>query len=270
MITGLDHVVIAASDFERGARAYETLLGARTSSRTTRDGVATALIATQNVGVEVMAPVGEAAVRLRAALDQGGEGLKSLVFAVADIEAAHRRCARVGLQPEAIADREEGGAIGWRSFRLDTARTRGVRLFCIERMRPPARAESAAAGVEGLDHVVIRTAAPEGAAALFGARLGLDLRLDREISGGRLLFFRCGDAVVELVADDTLDPAQDQLWGLSWRVGDAEASRARLLDAGLPVSEVRSGHKPGTRVFTVRDGTLGVPTIMLETLRNRD
>jgi hypothetical protein len=29
------------------------------------------------------------------------------------------------------------------------------------------------------------------------------------------------------------------------------------------VSEVRDGRKPGTRVFSVRDGTCGVPTLIL-------
>jgi len=34
--------------------------------------------------------------------------------------------------------------------------------------------------------------------------------------------------------------------------------------AGLDVAEVRLGRKPGTRVFTVRDKTCGVPTLVLE------
>ena len=34
--------------------------------------------------------------------------------------------------------------------------------------------------------------------------------------------------------------------------------------AGLDVSEVRAGRKPGTRVLTLRDGTCGVPTLLLE------
>ena len=56
----------------------------------------------------------------------------------------------------------------------------------------------------------------------------------------------------------------DQLWGLSYRVPDADAARARLAASGFDVSEVRTGRKPGTRVLTVRDGTHGVPTLMLE------
>jgi hypothetical protein len=47
-------------------------------------------------------------------------------------------------------------------------------------------------------------------------------------------------------------------------VPDAEAARTRLAAAGLDVSEVRPGRKPGTRVLTLRDGTCGVPTLLLE------
>jgi hypothetical protein len=47
-------------------------------------------------------------------------------------------------------------------------------------------------------------------------------------------------------------------------VPDAQAARARLQAAGLDVSEVRGGRKPGTRVLTLRDGTCGVPTLLLE------
>jgi hypothetical protein len=54
------------------------------------------------------------------------------------------------------------------------------------------------------------------------------------------------------------------LWGLSWRVADIDAARARLAAAGLDVSEVRGGRKPGTRVMSVRDGTCGINTLLLE------
>jgi hypothetical protein len=51
---------------------------------------------------------------------------------------------------------------------------------------------------------------------------------------------------------------------MSWRVDNAEATRARLLSAGVDVSEVRTGRKPGTRVLTVRSGTCGIPTLLVE------
>ena len=39
---------------------------------------------------------------------------------------------------------------------------------------------------------------------------------------------------------------------------------------GLEVSEVREGRKPGTRVFTVRTGTFGVPTIVIQQGQRED
>jgi hypothetical protein len=47
-------------------------------------------------------------------------------------------------------------------------------------------------------------------------------------------------------------------------VPDADAARARLLDAGVDASEVRAGRRPGTRVLTVKSGTCGVPTLLIE------
>ncbi|MBX3429136.1 MAG: VOC family protein [Hyphomonadaceae bacterium] len=260
MITGFDHVVIAVRDIERGVSLYETLLDRTAQQALVRDDVATALIDTRNLAVELMAPVGPGASRLEAALQDGGEGLKSLVFATDDIERLHGRCERIGLAPDAIIERD-----GACSFRANTERTHGVRLFFMQRSQ--TREFSAAVG---LDHIVIRTPNPERAGALYGARLGLDMRLDREVAGRRLMFFRCGDAIVEIVHDPALTDDRDKLWGISWRVANADAARARLAEAGLDVSEVRPGMKPGTRVFTVRDKTCGVPTLMIETTRKPD
>ncbi len=271
LIAGLDHVVIAVRDLAKGVAAYELLLERRAIVDDGADGVATALIVTENIAVELMAPAGEdeTALRLSATLDEGGEGLKSLVFAAPDIERMHRRSDRVGLAPEPIVARERGGR-AWKSFRANTHLTHGVRLFFMQRAAPLPSEPASAACVVGLDHVVIRTGAPDRALALYGARLGLDMRLDREIGGRRLMFFRCGDAVVEVVQDAALGDGRDQLWGLSWRIADADAVRARLAGAGLDVSEVRQGLKPGTRVFTVRDRTCGVPTLMVEPDPKRD
>jgi catechol 2,3-dioxygenase-like lactoylglutathione lyase family enzyme len=229
-----------------------------------------------NVAVEIMAPSGEGpmADRLRAVLDAEGEGLASIAFAVDDIQEAHRRLQRVALDPEPIVDgesvdRPSGARRRWRRTRASTAATHGVRIFLMEQPPPPASAPRGdeAASVTGLDHVVIRTPDPDRAAALYGARLGLDLRLDRSNPAwsARLLFFRCGDLVVEIAHElgAGVSSGSDRFRGLSWRVADAGSARDRLQKAGLDVSEVRRGRKPGTRVFTVRDGTCGVPTLML-------
>ena len=113
---------------------------------------------------------------------------------------------------------------------------------------------------------IVRTGDAERTAADLGARVGLDLRLDRRLTehGFRGLFFRCGDAVVEVAApiEPTGDP--DSFGGLAWRSADIEATRERLVAGGVEVSEVRTGRKPGTRVATVRDRALGTPTLIIE------
>jgi hypothetical protein len=70
--------------------------------------------------------------------------------------------------------------------------------------------------------------------------------------------------IAQQLRDTPLAARTDQLWGLSWRVPNADAARTRLADAGLDVSEVRPGRKPGTRVVSVKDGTCGVPTLLIE------
>jgi catechol 2,3-dioxygenase-like lactoylglutathione lyase family enzyme len=270
VIAGFDHVVIAVRDLAAATQTYETLLGRKATDQTAHDGVATTFIALDNIAVDLMAPVGEgeAARRLSATLENG-EGLKSLVFATPDIARMHQRCERLGLEPEPISigppgSSEQDGST-WRYFRANTERTHGVRLFLLQREAPLTPAPQVEAGVLALDHIVIRSADMERAAALYGARLTLDMRLDHEVGGHRLIFFRCGDAIVELVHDPACN--SDRLWGLSWRVADANAARDRLASAGLDVSEVRPGIKPGTRVFTVRNGTCNVPTLMIEQSR---
>src|SRR5258707_13103942 len=111
-------------------------------------------------------------------------------------------------------------------------------------------------------------AEPERAAALYGARLGLDMALDRSHPDwGRLMFFRCGDLIVEVVQrpkDAAVDKAHDRLWGLSWRVADVEATRTRLTAAGVGGSQARPGRKPGPRGLSARGGPTGLSALRVE------
>jgi catechol 2,3-dioxygenase-like lactoylglutathione lyase family enzyme len=275
VISGLDHVVVLVKDIDAGAKAYELLLGRSPSWRSDGDGSKTALFTLDNMSLELMAPVGDTptAGRIREVIGQSGEGLASLCFRVGDIERAYRRLDRVALKPDPIAEvksqnAESGLTLHWKRTRAATDLTRGVRMFFLELAegRPHSAATSASPFL-GLDHVVISTEDPDRAAALYGARLGLDMALDRSHhEWGQLMFFRCGDLIVEVVKRPVADAdlTHDKLWGLSWRVADIDATRARLIAAGLNVSEVRVGRKPGTRVMSVRDGTCGVHTLLLE------
>ena len=276
MITGLDHIVLLAHDINAAATTYETLLGQKPAWRTHSDGVETAIFTLANMSLEIMAPSGDGATadRVRARLADQGDGLASLCFRVNTIDRFQRRLKRLGLAPEDVAqsgstNATDGTTLAWQRTRTAVEATHGVRLFFLEMAAERPRSQAlAAATIVGLDHVVIATQEPERAAALYGARLGLDMTLDlaRPDWGARLMFFRCGDLVVEIVhrldEDKRSDP--DRLWGLSWRVADLEAVRARLASAGLDVSETRTGRRPGTRVFTVRTGALGVPTLVIQ------
>jgi catechol 2,3-dioxygenase-like lactoylglutathione lyase family enzyme len=222
-----------------------------------------------------MAPAGSSptADRIRNVMKVWGEGLASICFRVGDIAKAHRRLDRVALKPDPIAEVESrdsgaGATLHWKRTRVPTDLTRGVRMFFLELAEErPRSAATVAAPILGLDHVVVSTEDPERAAALYGARLGLDMALDRSHQDwGQLMFFRCGDLIVEIVHRPVagVDQTHDKLWGLSWRVADIEATRARLVTAGIGVSEVRPGRKPGTRVMSARDGTCGIHTLLLE------
>jgi catechol 2,3-dioxygenase-like lactoylglutathione lyase family enzyme len=120
-----------------------------------------------------------------------------------------------------------------------------------------------------IDHVVVHTTAPERAIALWRDRMGLRLALDREFPARhlRLLFFRSGGITLEYASPlpATGDPAGvDRLYGVSYRVSDLVARRGRLLAAGVEVSEPRPGMRAGTTVASVRSGTAGVPTLLLQ------
>ena len=83
--------------------------------------------------------------------------------------------------------------------------------------------------------------------------------------GMRLMFFRCGDLIVEIAhpLKDGRGEGPDSFYGLTWRSPDIEATHSRLAAAGISVSGLRTGRKPGTRVFSVKDGTCGVPTLII-------
>ena len=275
MITGLDHVVVLAGDIAAASAAYETLFARAPAWRNGGDGADRVLFTLDNTTLELMAPRGddEAAQRVRSALATQGEGLASLCFRTSDIARLHRRLDRLTLKPEPVAevesrDEASGAMLSWKRTRAATETTHGVRMFFLEREQErPLSVRTTPASITAMDHVVVSTADPERAAALYGARLGLDMALDRSHpEWGRLMFFRCGDLIVEVTHKPGKADADapDRLRGVCWRVADIAATHARLTAAGVDVSEVRTGRKPGTRVMTVRSGTCGVPTLLVQ------
>jgi catechol 2,3-dioxygenase-like lactoylglutathione lyase family enzyme len=240
MIEALDHIAIGTAD--AGAIAgYEALLGRKASG---------ARLQLANMALEFAAtlPAGTPAV----AAPQLG-----LMFGVRELSvAAHR----LGRRAVPSAPLQDGRVL------LDKSATHGVAIGLVAHVARAAEPEMAH-DILGLDHVVVRTRDPERAVALYGGRLGLDLRLDRTNPerGNRLLFFVCGDLVVEVSHDTAkgVRPGPDSIWGLAWRSVDVRRSHTRMSAAGIAVSEIRTGNRAGTEVFTVKSHTAHAPTLVI-------
>jgi catechol 2,3-dioxygenase-like lactoylglutathione lyase family enzyme len=258
VIDAIDHVAVATTDLEAASAGFAALFGIAATPIERADGAATTRFRLANMALVLAAPDGEGAEgdAVRAKLE-AGDGILRLAFAARDLAETSRLLGRRGLPSRPAGD----GAVD-----LDLEATHGAAIRVIERDAAPRPSLSSDA-VQALDHIVIGTPNPDRAVAIYGARLGLDFRLDRSNPqwGARQIFFRCGGAVVEIGARIGAEATDgpDRLSGLAWRVTDPDAAQARIAKAGFDVSEVRVGRKPGTKIFTIRSGVPGAPTVML-------
>lgn len=290
MIRTFDHAVVAVRDLDLAADRMSRLLGRAASWRGVHPGFgsANALFRLDNGYLELLAQrgPGERGAAIARVLGDRGEGLVALAFGTDDIAAVARRLRRRGVavgEPEAGEGRREETTgspdseivRAWSTLWLPADATRGLPLFAIEHrspasslpLEPPAGVPDAA--IDALDHVVVVSDDPGASHAIYSDLLGLRLALDRDFEqrGIRICFFRVGGVTIEVAgpraaASDSRAP--DRFGGIAYRVRDIDAIRSRLVADGFDVSGVRSGHKPGTRVCSVRDGTCGVPTLLIE------
>src|SRR5665213_697943 len=187
MISGFDHVVFLASEIEVATTAYQKLFAREPSPRYDGEDARRALFTLDSMTLELVAPNGDGAsgYLVRNVLAAQGEGLASICFRTNDIARMHRRLDRLTLKPEPVSDAESrdaatGATMSWKRTRAATDRTRGVRLFFLELAKErPLSVRTGPTSITAMDHVVIGTADPESTAALYGARLGLDMALDR-------------------------------------------------------------------------------------------
>lgn len=246
MISELDAVVIAVHSLAEAADDYASLLGQPAREEEFR-GI-----------TSVRFQLANTAVRLVETDER--QGLKQLIFACPDTASAQQRLPKVGLEfVEAQSDD--------RFLSLQPETTRGLNLALTEQDTAGLDYSASESAIEGLDHAVIASGDGDLTSALLSARLQLDMRLDLTNPDwdARLLFFRCGDLIVEVYQPiaKPLPPEQDRFFGLSWRSANIDATNAELRARGFDVSDVRVGRRAGTRVCTVRDRTHGVPTLIL-------
>lgn len=279
MITALDHVALVVRDLDAAVDGYARMLGVAPNWIGRGGGVRQAWFQFPNMALDVISPEGEGpfADGVRAHLDAHGEGQWAVAFTAENLEAFATLLTRRGIKatpPAPVRTKADDGATRtWLASNLDAAGTGGLQYLLMAPPKDGAWPLSEPTGpgaIQKLDHVVVGTGNVDRALGIYGAKLGLDLRLDRENPAwnARQLFFRCGDAVVEMgarIGEPSLEGlAKPDRWGgLAWRVTEPDAAQARIAAAGFDVSEVRTGRKPGTKVFTVRDAPGGIPTIML-------
>ncbi|MDD9940998.1 MAG: VOC family protein [Myxococcales bacterium] len=280
MLTSFDHHTIVVRDLRTAVSHYSVLLGygPRWLGVHGDLGVEAALFGLGNGMVELVAPrAGDSRAHgLAELIEQQGEGLTSLAFGTGDADACRGWLTQQGVRAAPVVEGragepggESGGASGQeRSYRvveLSPRQTRGVRLQVVERPDRDllvAQGRSSPACVEAIDHIVVSTASAQAAIEYYGERLGVRLALDRDLRGVRMLFFRLGGVTLEVVERSGIGDT-DRLYGVAYRVPDADAAHARLSELGLSLTEPRAGNKQGTRVFTVRSGTCGVPTLII-------
>lgn len=273
----VDHIIMAVEDLQKAGQDYALMLGRAPSWHGTHPdyGSANTLFRLDNCYLELLAAEGEgwAADLVHRMLDKQGEGLCALVFGTDDAEAFLQNARTHGLavfDPQAGhgVDTASGATRTWRNMHWDESAARGIFSFCIQHDDNEAlpMAEITGGGsVTAVDHVVVQTKSAAAAKKFYGDQLGIRLALEQDVPqwGGTQLFFRTNSMSVEVMATEKAGE-EDSLWGLALKTDDIVATQKRLSDAGVVVSEVRDGRKPGTKVCTVKSHCANVATLLIE------
>lgn len=118
---GINRVTLAVWDLEKGKAFYEKLLGATFHSAKDDDaaefGVAVAMA--WDAGIELVAPLPEKPSHVRAHLEERGEGLMGVVFAVEDVDASKTAAEELGVRIVGALDYEQATIDEWLQGRFE-------------------------------------------------------------------------------------------------------------------------------------------------------
>ncbi len=277
-MTQLDHIIFAVTDLARATSDLSLMLGRAPSWQGIHPngGTANSLFRLDNTYIELLAPIGEGhyADFMLQHIEAKGEGLCGLIFAVDDLAALADKMRRENIAVSEIMagrgeDQNTGAVRQWQHFMWPAEVARGIFSFAIRHNDPnnlPLAPVEGTGAIMAVDHVVVQTKSAHAAKDFYGDMLGI--RLARQLSrpqwGGDMLFFRLSSLSIEVIAADKHKSDEDHLWGIAFRVDDVAATQQRLKDAGVEVSDVRDGRKPGTKVMTVKSHCLNIPTLLIE------
>lgn len=97
---GVNRVTIAVKDLRQGIEVYSSLLGATFHSANSEDaasfGIEVAM--SWDAGIELVAPLADRDSHVRKFIEERGEGLMGVVFAVDDVDEAREAAERLGAQ----------------------------------------------------------------------------------------------------------------------------------------------------------------------------
>ena len=98
---GINRIVVAVWDFEKGKEYFEKLLGAEFAPENT-DGEAASfgvrVAMAWEAGIELVSPLPNTQSPIREEMEKNGEGIKGIVFAVDDADTAMKNGETLGLR----------------------------------------------------------------------------------------------------------------------------------------------------------------------------
>lgn len=283
-------IVVDVADFDSAVADYARLLGLQADwiESGAQSGTLSALFPLSNMMLEIRGRASTSA-STTAPLDDPPDGLSGIRLGCDELE---RLLDQLGSMRSAVhsslaqkAERSDGEAVrSWVSTTLDPSFSRSISIEVISDEAGPrpgwmgdhrdpsaSNSKDPESAIRGLDHVVVFSSDIEATRDLYAEGMGIRLALDRsfEKRGVRLIFFRIGGVTIEIAGRLGAKPrsdAADRFGGLAWQAPELDATHSRLKADGFDISEIRDGHKPGTRVCTVRDPVHNVPTLLIESV----
>ncbi len=281
-----DRITIAVPNLDAAKQHMVCMLGRTPSWSGTQpqDGTENVVFRLDNTDIELLAPSteGRANESLIQQLAERGDHIESLALETDDAEAAAEtlRARGVPIDSPMIRLCQDGPSGAFRrskQFAIPPHAAKGLQLLGVEQLSLPEEIPPSSPIVSpqstccAIDHIVVLTQDPERAKQFYGMTLGIRLALDHsfEERNARILFFRLGGLTLEIGASnrepsEAAESEEDQWWGLAYQVDDIDLAHERMRAEGIEVSEIRKGFKPGTRVFTLKDEVIRLPTLVIE------
>ena len=252
-ITGLDHVIIAVRHLERAATVFRVLgFTLATRGEHAEWGTANHCIMFEGDYLELLAAVGDGgpAERVRAFIQDKGEGLMGLVWGTEDAAADS---ARLGTEPPGDLSRSiEGDVARFKAGILAPETTPGIASFLCqhltpEKLRRPGWTEHAN-GATGIVSVTALMAEPLELMPAWDRLIGpaattaTDELVTVHTRHGMVFLCRPDDlGQMHPEAEDEEFPPPPILAALTLRISDAEAAAQALKVAGIAFERDRQG-----------------------------